>query len=55
MIDQYEGKWVAVLDGEVRAEADDFETLLTAIDARGISRQRVLVRRILRDQRTLIL
>ncbi len=55
MIDQYESRWVAVLDGEVRADAEDFEALLSLIDSRGISRQRVLVRHIQRDQRTLIL
>jgi hypothetical protein len=55
MIEQYEDKWVAVLDGEVKLEADDFEALFSEIVTQGISRQHVLVRHVQRDQRTLIL
>lgn len=55
MIDDHEDKWVAVLDGAVAAEADDFETLFGLIVERGISRQQVLVRHVERNHRTLIL
>jgi hypothetical protein len=55
MIEKYENKWIAVLDGKVEVEADDFEALFEEIVAQGISRQHVLVRHVQRDQRTLIL
>jgi chaperone required for assembly of F1-ATPase len=55
MIEKYEDKWIAVLDGVVRAEAHDFEALFAEILAQGISRQHVLVRHVQRDERTLIL
>lgn len=55
MIDQHEDKWVAVLSGEIVAEADEFEALYSMIVERDFPREHVLVRHVERNHRTLIL
>lgn len=55
MIDQHEDKWVAVLSGEIVAEADEFEALYTMIVELDFPREHVLVRHVERNHRTLIL
>jgi hypothetical protein len=56
LIEQYEGKWIAVVDGQVRAAAPTFAALqkLVTQERFGADGQ-MIVRRIARHRRTLIL
>ena len=55
MIDEYPHQWVALQAGEVRANTDDFESLLQELDSKGIPRDETIVRYIDPDPPTLIL
>lgn len=52
---QYDGQWVAVHLGEIKASNADLDLLLAELDANGISRTETLVRFVERQRRTLIL
>ena len=52
LIDKYAKRWVAVLDGEVKADAESFQALLKKADAAGLPRSRIMVRYIDRELRT---
>jgi hypothetical protein len=53
LLDEYEGKWIALHDGDVVGAADSIEDLLQSIDP--AARSHVLVRYMDRDELTLIL
>ena len=55
LVDKYAQKWVGVCSGEVKAAENDLDSLLRALDSRGVSRSNTVVRFIEREQRTLIL
>lgn len=55
LIDRYRHEWVGVYDGEVRAHAKTLKGVLKKIAERGLPKERVIVRHIDSDQRTLIL
>ena len=55
LIDEYPDRWVAVTRGAVRADGETHDEVLAKIDAAGIPRSEVIIRRIEREPRTLIL
>ena len=55
LIKDYDGKWVAVYEGDVKLAAKTLPELLRRMDEQGISRRDSIVRFIERDRRTLIL
>ena len=55
MVDEYPHKWVALYAGKVRAHEDTYKKVLDAIDRQDIPRERVLIRYIDPNPRTLIL
>ncbi len=55
MIEEYPKQWVAVFGGVVKARASTLRSLITEIDRLGLPRERVVVRYIDKDRRTMIL
>ena len=55
LIDEYPQQWVAIYDGQVASAANSFKGVLSAIDARNIPRDKVIVRYIDTEPRTMIL
>lgn len=55
MIDQYAKQWVAIYDGEVRAQASTFLALMNQAEKNGLRREQLVVRFIDRNRRTMIL
>ncbi|MYZ47986.1 hypothetical protein [Propylenella binzhouense] len=55
LIDSFEGKWVGVYHGKVAAAADSLEEVAEAMAAKGIPLGESMIRRIDRDEKTLIL
>ena len=55
LVERYPQKWIGVCSGEVKAAADDLESLLRALNGQSIVRSETVVRFIEKEQRTLIL
>jgi hypothetical protein len=55
LIDRYQKQWVAVYDGEVKAQARTLPGVLKQIDAKGLPREHTLIRYIDKNVRTFIL
>ncbi len=55
MIDAYPKQWVGVYHGKVAATGKTLTALLTALDKQAVPCQKVLIRFITKDERTLIL
>jgi hypothetical protein len=55
LIRDYDGKWVAVLDGEVVSTAGDLDGLLQVMAESDVDPRLSLIRYIRANQRTLIL
>ncbi|MCH8901175.1 MAG: hypothetical protein IIC88_02645 [Chloroflexi bacterium] len=55
LIESYPRQWVAVYDGEVKAHAKTFDSLMVQVDKQKLPRARTIVRYIDKTQRTLIL
>lgn len=55
LIDLYENKWVGVYDGKVQAVADTLDEVTREISRKGIPASETMIRRIDREEKTLIL
>lgn len=55
LIAKYAKRWIAIYDGEVRADAISLGQLLTKIDAQKLPREKTVVRYIARSKRRMIL
>jgi hypothetical protein len=55
LIDTHDKQWVAVLNGEVKAQAGDVDGLFIDMASKNVDPRYALVRHIQRNQRTLIL
>ena len=55
LIAKYPKQWVAVYGGRVRANAGTFDQLMQQVEEKGLPRERLMVRFIDKDIRTLIL
>ena len=55
LMDEYPKQWVAVFNGRVASAADSFQEVLQQVDACDLPRDRVIVRYIDREPRTMIL
>lgn len=55
LIDQYENTWVGVYQGRVAASGKTLSSLKRSLKAKGIPLPQTMVRRIDREERTLIL
>lgn len=55
LIDRYRHEWVGVYEGEVRAHAKTLKGVMKKIVEQDLPKERVIVRHIDSDQRTLIL
>ena len=55
MIEHYSKQWVALYEGEVRAQGSTFQGLMMEAERKGLPRQELVVRFIDRNQRTMIL
>jgi hypothetical protein len=44
IVDEFEGQYIAYVDGMVRAAARTMTELLRAVDGKGISRSRAIIR-----------
>jgi len=55
LLAEYDGRWIAVNDGVVRASAEDLAGLFELVDTQGLPRQDVTVRYITSDEPILIL
>lgn len=55
MIEKYNGKWVALHSGLVRAHGDSLESVLEIIDKKGFSRKQAVVRYITDEPRKFLL
>ena len=55
LIDRYQKKWVAIYEGKTQASGRTLQSVLQQVDGKGLPRERVIVRYIDRNQRTMIL
>lgn len=55
LIDKYAKQWVAVHNGDVKAAANTFKSLLAQVDKARLPREETIIRFIDRNQRTMIL
>ena len=55
LIDEYENKWIGVYKGRVEAVADTLKALTQKIGSKNIPMSETMVRRIDREEKTLIL
>ncbi len=55
MIERYPKRWVALHSGRVRAHGESLESVLEAIDSKGLPRGQTIVRLIHDEPRTMIL
>lgn len=55
LVSKYPKRWIAVYDGEVRADSLDLNQLMDKIDDLGLPRDRVVVRFVDRNLRRMIL
>ena len=53
LIDQFPDRWVAIFDGEVRADGESVEAVLSALEAEGIGSEKAIIRYISTSDRTL--
>ena len=55
LIQIYPDQWVALFENEVQAHGDELESVLEELDAKGLPRERALVRYLDTKPRTLVL
>lgn len=55
LMEEYPRQWVAVLDGRVESSADSFPEILKQVDARNLPRDKIIVRYIDKEPKTMIL
>ena len=55
MIDKYEKQWVALYQGKVAAAGSTIDAVIAAVRKKGLPRDRVIVRFIEKNHRTMIL
>lgn len=55
LIDQFSGQWVAVYNGQVRANARTFDRLMDQVDKDNLSRPDLIIRYIAEEDLTMIL
>jgi hypothetical protein len=55
LIAKYDGRWVAAINGEVRAASPTYEGIFEQMQSKGIDARYALVRHIQRNQRTLVI
>lgn len=55
LMDEYPQQWVAVFNGRVASAADSFQEILQQVDAHNLPRDKIIVRYIDREPKTLIL
>ena len=55
LMTKYSGRWIAICDGEVRADAETLKQLLSNLDKTGFPRRRAVVRRMVSNVRRMIL
>lgn len=55
LVDQYENKWIGVHNGKVEAVADSLEDVAAQIERKAIPINQTIVRRIDREEKTLVL
>lgn len=55
LIDEFAGQWIGVFGGEVLVQATTLKGVIGKIEEQGLPRERVIVRYIDKNQKTLIL
>ncbi len=55
LIEKYDGQWIAVCGGEVKATASSYDGIFERMEELAIDARYALVRHIQRNQRTLII
>ena len=55
LIDKYPKRWIAIYEGEVRAEARSINEVLNSADKQGLPRESVIIQYVDRTPRTMIL
>ena len=55
LMEEYPKQWVAVFDGRVESVADSFQEILQQVDARNLPRDKIIVRYIDKEPKTMIL
>ena len=55
LIDEYENKWIGVYNGKIEAVADSLEDVAMQLEKKAIPFNQTIVRRIERDEKTLVL
>lgn len=55
LIDEYPQQWIVAFEGKVRASGDTLASVLKQADVEGLPRDKIIVRHIDRNQRTMIL
>ena len=55
LVDEYENKWIGVYDGKVEAVGESLEDVTSQIERKAIPISQTIVRRIDRDEKTLVL
>ena len=55
LVDRYQKKWVAIYEGKTQASGRTLQSVLQQVDGKGLPRERVIVRYIDRNQRTMVL
>jgi len=55
LIDEYPQQWIVAFEGKVRASGDTLASVLEQADIEGLPRDKIIIRHIDRNQRTMIL
>jgi hypothetical protein len=55
LIDEYSQQWIVAFEGKVRASGNTLTSVLKQADAEGLPRDKIIVRHIDKNQRTMIL
>lgn len=55
LMTKYPGRWIALYDGDVRADAPSLERLLAVMDENSVPRERTVIRHMVLHNRRMIL
>jgi len=55
LVDEYPQRWIVAFEGKIRASGSTLTSVLEQADAEGLPRDRIIVRHIDKNQRTMIL
>jgi hypothetical protein len=55
LIDEYPRQWIAAYEGKVRVAGRTLNSVLSQVEKQGLPKQRVIIRYIDKNQRTMIL